>query len=82
MITTINLVDVHHLIYYIFFLVIRSFKIYNLINFQIYNPVLLTIVIILYAINTFLTVSFWVANHSKYPGQSWANQSSWSPTVT
>lgn len=70
MIATINLVDVHHLTYCIL-LVIRSFKIYNLINFQIWNPVLLTIVIILYVINTFLTVSFWVANHPKYLGQSW-----------
>ena len=47
MITTISQVIIHHYGYN-FFLVMRTFKIYSLSNFQIYNTVLLTIVIMLY----------------------------------
>ena len=47
MITTISLVNIHHHSHN-FFLVMRTFKIYSLRNFQICNTVLLTIVILLY----------------------------------
>ena len=46
-ITTINLVN-------ILFLVMKTFKMYSLSNFQIYNTVLLTIVAMLYVISPWL----------------------------
>lgn len=49
MTTTISLVTTHHLTeLHIFFLVLGTFRIYSLGNFQIYITVLLTIVPILY----------------------------------
>ena len=49
MITTVNLVNIHHHTYVnFFFLVMRGLKIYSLSNFQIYNIVLLTRVTLLY----------------------------------
>lgn len=51
MITTVSLVDIHppHILI-IFFLVMRTFKISSLNNFQIYITGLLTIVTMMYVI--------------------------------
>lgn len=49
MISTINLVNIcHHLLVTFFFLALRTFKIYLLSNFQIWNILLLAIVTMLY----------------------------------
>ena len=56
MITTVNLVSVHHLTeLQFFFLVMRTFKIYCLRDFPIHNTVLLTIVTMLYITSPGLT---------------------------
>ena len=46
----LSLVNIHHHDSYIFFLVMRIFKICSLSNFKMYNTVLLTIVTILYIV--------------------------------
>lgn len=51
MIITMSLVNIHHYSYKICFLVIRTFTIYSLCNFQIYNTLLLTLVTMLYITN-------------------------------
>ena len=51
MITTINLVNIHHHTVTLFFLIIRIFKIFSLSNLKIYNRVLLTIITMLYIIS-------------------------------
>ena len=47
MITTINLVNIYHYSYDVF-LMTRTFKMHSLINFQIYNTALLTVVTMLF----------------------------------
>ena len=48
MFTTIRVVNIYRHTVIFFFLVMRTFKTYSLLNFQIYNTVLLTIVTMLY----------------------------------
>ena len=47
MITTVSLVNIHHHIVTVFFLVVRTFKIHSLSNSQIYNTELFVIVTML-----------------------------------
>ena len=52
MVITISLVNIHcHNSYKIIFLVMRTFKIYSLSNFQICNTVLLIVAVIIYIIS-------------------------------
>ena len=55
MITAISLDNIHHLTVLISFLVMGTFKIYYLSSLQIYNTVLLTVVIMLYITSPGLT---------------------------
>ena len=57
MIITISLVNIHPLTQFTdLFLVMRTFKIYSLSNFQIYTTVLLTTVTMLYIVSPGLSL--------------------------